>query len=113
MRYVILRDDDTNALTPVDCLERLYRPFLDHGLPVNLAVIPDVATDATTPDGRREGFLLVDGEHRTSNIEHRTPNGGGLAGSFGVRRSMFDVRCSVKEPSEQRGTLPIGDNREL
>src|SRR5215831_20430120 len=59
MRYVIIRDDDTNALTPVDCLERLYRPFLDRGLPVNLAVIPDVATDAATPDGKREGFLSV------------------------------------------------------
>jgi len=58
MRYVILRDDDTNALTPVECLDRLYRPFLDQGLPVNLAVIPDVSMDATTPDGRPEGFLL-------------------------------------------------------
>ena len=29
MHYVILRDDDTNALTPVGCLEQLYRPFLD------------------------------------------------------------------------------------
>ena len=37
MRYVILRDDDTNALTPIECLETLYRPFLDRGLPVNLA----------------------------------------------------------------------------
>jgi hypothetical protein len=59
MRYVILRDDDTNALTPVECLERLYRPFLDRGLPVNLAVIPDVATDAVTPDGKPEGFLFA------------------------------------------------------
>ena len=59
MRYVILRDDDTNALTPVDCLERLYRPFLDHGLPVNLAVIPNVATDTTQPDGKLEGFLFA------------------------------------------------------
>src|SRR5580765_1234877 len=101
MRYVILRDDDTNALTPVECLERLYRPFLDRGLPVNLAVIPDVAMDARTPEGKREGFLSVGNgvlerecdpvgngagpfnsecpsrtggniEHRTSNIEHRT-----------------------------------------
>jgi len=31
MRYVILRDDDTNAFTPVECLERLYRPFLERG----------------------------------------------------------------------------------
>lgn len=58
MRYVILRDDDTNALTPVDCLEKLYRPFLARGLPVNLATIPEVRSDARTPDGRREGFLL-------------------------------------------------------
>ncbi|MDB6022852.1 MAG: hypothetical protein JWQ04_2709 [Pedosphaera sp.] len=58
MRYVILRDDDTNALTPVDCLERLYRPFLDRGLPVNLAVVPDVSTKVTLPDGQPEGFLM-------------------------------------------------------
>ena len=59
MRYVILRDDDTNALTPVECLERLYRPFLDRGLPVNLAVIPHVRTDVTMPGGQLEGFLLA------------------------------------------------------
>jgi hypothetical protein len=58
MRYVILRDDDTNALTPVECLEKLYRPFLARGLPVNLATIPAVRTDARTPEGKREGFLL-------------------------------------------------------
>ncbi|HEX3720041.1 MAG TPA: DUF2334 domain-containing protein [Verrucomicrobiae bacterium] len=57
MRHVILRDDDTNALTPVDCLERLYRPFLNRGLPVNLATIPEVATDARTPAGEIEEFL--------------------------------------------------------
>src|SRR6478752_397041 len=57
MRYVILRDDDTNALTPIDCLERLYRPFLDRGMPVNLATIPEVSTRVKLPDGRPEGFL--------------------------------------------------------
>lgn len=57
MRWVILRDDDTNALTPVECLERLYRPFLDRGLPVNLATIPEVREDARAPTGEREGFL--------------------------------------------------------
>jgi len=57
MRYVIIRDDDTNALTPVECLEKLYRPFLARGLPVNLAVIPEVRTDVRLPDGRPEGFL--------------------------------------------------------
>ena len=59
MRYVILRDDDSNALTPVDCLERLYRPFLDRGLPVNLATIPEVSTTATMANGKPEGFLLA------------------------------------------------------
>ena len=58
MRYVIIRDDDTNALTPVECLERLYRPFLDRGLPVNLATIPEVSLKARMGDGRQEGFLV-------------------------------------------------------
>src|SRR5258705_3304515 len=59
MRYVIIRDDDTNALTPIDCLETLYRPFLDRGFPVNLATIPNVRTDVRTPGGEREGFLTA------------------------------------------------------
>ena len=59
MRYVVIRDDDTNALTPVECLETLYRPFLDRGLPVNLATIPEVSTRVTFPDGRPEGFLTI------------------------------------------------------
>lgn len=75
MRCVIIRDDDTNALTPVHCLERLYRPFLDRGLPVNLAVIPDVATDTLLPDGRLEGFLFAkNGEtSRTRAIDSSEP----------------------------------------
>src|SRR5205085_11531713 len=60
-RYVVLRDDDTNALTPPECLERLYRPFLDRSLPVNLATIPAVRTDAKRPDGQSEGFLWNNG----------------------------------------------------
>jgi hypothetical protein len=68
MRYVILRDDDTNALTPVECLERLYRPFLDRGLPVNLAVIPAVATNALTPDGKAEGFLFAKNGTRAETV---------------------------------------------
>jgi hypothetical protein len=58
MHYVIIRDDDTNAFTPAECLERLYRPMLDRGLPINLATIPEVSTAATMSDGRTEGFLV-------------------------------------------------------
>jgi hypothetical protein len=59
MKYVIIRDDDTNALTPVECLERLYRPFLDRKLPVCLATIPDVRSDVRFPNGEPEGFLVA------------------------------------------------------
>jgi len=59
MHYVILRDDDTNALTPIECLEQLYRPFLERGLPVNLAVIPNVRTDTVSPEGEREKYVSV------------------------------------------------------
>jgi hypothetical protein len=59
MHYVVLRDDDTNALTPVDYLERLYRPFLERGLPVNLAAIPNVRTDITYGENIPEGFLVA------------------------------------------------------
>jgi hypothetical protein len=62
MKYVILRDDDTNALTPIECLERLYRPFLDRGLPVNLAVIPNASTSAYYKPGQPELFLLYQNE---------------------------------------------------
>ena len=59
MHYVILRDDDTNALTPVECLEQLYRRFLDRGLPVNLATIPQVRTDTLSTDGKLETYLFA------------------------------------------------------
>jgi len=59
MKYVIIRDDDTNTLTPIECLETLYRPFLDRGLPVCLATIPNVRSDICLPSGPREGFLVT------------------------------------------------------
>jgi hypothetical protein len=59
MHHVILRDDDTCAFTPQACIERLYRPFLERGMTVNHAVIPEVRTDVRTPDGRLEGFLTA------------------------------------------------------
>jgi hypothetical protein len=72
MRYVILRDDDTNALTPVECLEQLYRPWLARDLPVNLATIPAVRTDAQRSDGRPEGFLFFG---RRGEPAHTVPIG--------------------------------------
>jgi hypothetical protein len=60
MKYVVLRDDDTNALMPTECLERLYRPFLRHGFPVNLAVIPNVCAEAAYVPGQPEKFLMIE-----------------------------------------------------
>ena len=59
MRYVIIRDDDTNALTPVECLDTLYRPFLERRLPVCLATIANVRSDVFLPNGEPEGFLVA------------------------------------------------------
>lgn len=56
-RVVLIRDDDTNALTPPDCLEELYRPLLDDGKPVNLAVIPEVNTQGKNARGELEGYI--------------------------------------------------------
>lgn len=67
MHYVIIRDDDTNALTPVECLEQLYRPFLDRNLPVNLAVIPNVRTDTLSTNGTLEKYLLA--KHADTPLE--------------------------------------------
>src|SRR6266511_3759618 len=110
MRYVILRDDDTNALTPVECLERLYRPFLDRGLPVNLAVIPDVATDATTPDGRREGFLSVatdqPAERELAECAHQSQQTGRARHSVRAASSLIENGAhGVTRPT----TVPIGE----
>lgn len=68
MKYVILRDDDTNALTPIEYLERLYRPFLDQGLPVNLATIPNVSTEATWAEGKPELFLMAKNGSTPKNL---------------------------------------------
>jgi hypothetical protein len=43
--YVCIRDDDVNAFTPPYMLQETYRPLLDAGLPLNIAVIPAVETD--------------------------------------------------------------------
>jgi imidazolonepropionase-like amidohydrolase len=42
-----------------------------------------------------ETELMNPGKHRTSNIEHRTPNGSDSVALFDVQRSMFNVRCSL------------------
>lgn len=85
--FVILRDDDTNSFTPAECLERLYRPFLERGLPVNLAVIPAVRRSARTPEGKREGFLF--GHNGGKDVAPLTDNPDLL--NYLQREPLFEV----------------------
>jgi hypothetical protein len=90
----------------------LYRPFLDRGLPVNLAVIPDVATDAATPDGKREGFLDVGQAFQPAG-----------SGDFPVARSDNGLESPLNRQTgksalqqdaiDSRPTLPIASNTSL
>ncbi|HVV73219.1 MAG TPA: DUF2334 domain-containing protein [Verrucomicrobiae bacterium] len=102
MHYVIIRDDDTNAFTPVECLERLYRPFLDRGLPVNLAVIPDVSTEARMPNGQPEGFLAA------ARYQYALP-----AGVAGRAQPGAEVAAALTADRHSAQTRPIGSNEEL
>jgi hypothetical protein len=104
MHYVIIRDDDTNALTPIECLERLYRPFLNAGLPVNLAVIPDVTLDATMADGRPEGFLRFYGESsQASDSAHE---------ASGQQAAVLTQAPAIPRHRIER-TRPLTDNPRL
>lgn len=107
--YVILRDDDTNALTPRGCLERLYRPFLDRGLPVNLAVIPEVRRAATDPQGRREGFVLeaegtptVPLAARSELVDYLRSNPGFRIVQHGCHHDCFEFALSDGAEIERR-----------
>ena len=115
MRYVILRDDDTNALTPPECLEQLYRPFLDVGLPVNLATIPCVSSDAKRPDGKLEGFLWRSKMHDAVSypISDGTPlakylhaNPGYHIVQHGLHHKPFEFDCG--NPTEVAERLESG-----
>ena len=119
MRYVILRDDDTNALTPVECLERLYRPFLDHGLPVNLATIPDVSTNAKMSDGRPEGFLVFQNDgKRQPLLEPAFAPAHGAFPPFPFRRGEGRGEgsvafCSSSSSSSRSASIPLATNPPL
>lgn len=105
MNYVIIRDDDTNAFTPVACLERLYRPFLNAGLPVNLAVIPDVSLKAAMADGQLEPFLRIN-SGETNHTDAMAPSH--AEATTAVLERARTARLSPATP-----TRPIGDNPQL
>ena len=112
MHYVIVRDDDTNAFTPVECLERLYRPFLDRGLPVNLATIPEVSTTAKQKDGRPEGFLCdsADSGARPPRWQAAT----GPSAEFGAKVPAHANADSKSQPAGNApATVPIAASPRL
>ena len=114
MRYVIFRDDDTNAFTPTTCLEELYRPFLDQGIPVNLATIPAVSNSAHMANGEPEGFLVARKRLGTGNMDSRS----GGTQAFDRGTATATALCAegegAPEPSaENNGTVPLASNQRL
>jgi Uncharacterized protein conserved in bacteria (DUF2334) len=111
MHYVILRDDDTCACTPHACLERLYRPFLERGMPVNLAVIPEVRTSVRMADGKLEGFLAAGlvpdaplapiGRNREL-VEYLRGNPGFQVAQHGCHHDLFEFGASGREELARR-----------
>lgn len=57
MNRFLLRDDDANATTDPERLQRAYAPLLDAGIPITFSVIPSVGLDTLAPDGSHERFL--------------------------------------------------------
>ena len=53
----LIRDDDPNATTDPQRLERTYAPLLDAGIKVAFSVIPQVALDTRDSAGHRERFI--------------------------------------------------------
>ena len=111
MRYVIIRDDDTNAFTPIECLEQLYRPFLDRGLPVNLATIPEVSTCAHMADGRPEGFLWAKNGTQAERmpiaanpklVAYLKENGGYHVIQHGCHHDYLEFECSSRAEAIRR-----------
>ena len=56
-RQLLIHDHDANATTPAGWLEALWGPFLARGLPIGLALIPEVRLDARTAEGEPERYL--------------------------------------------------------
>ena len=119
LRFVAIRDDDTNALTPVECLDQLYRPFLERCIPVNLAVIPNVRTDITYGAGIPEGFLFAKaGDAPTylpigSNqklVCYLRDNPGFTLLHHGYTHEFIDGRCEfeLSDPEETARRLDCG-----
>ncbi len=48
VKYVLIRDDDTNFFTIPRMLEEIYEEIFEMGIPVNLSVIPFVSTETKT-----------------------------------------------------------------
>jgi len=112
MRYVIIRDDDTNALTPVECLERLYRPFLDRGLPVNLSTIPEVSLKAKMGNGQQEGFLV---KGQSTPVGATCPEPGGQRSLGELKGELLSKQGRAAEGIWQAANdcMPLAMNPEL
>jgi hypothetical protein len=74
--YIILREDDVNATTKPEYIERVYEPLIKRGIPINVAVIPSVYCANKLPEGhplltRQKYYAYIqesEGENKYLNI---------------------------------------------
>jgi len=115
VRYVLIRDDDVNALTPPEHLERLHRPFLDRGLPVNLAVIPKVYSDLSLPGGAPAGFLVAKRGNppKALTLATNATLVQYLRANPGYHLAMHGYHHSEREFGPDGGLTPRGHRRDI
>jgi hypothetical protein len=103
---ILVRDDDANATTDPAKLERAYAPLLDAGIPVNFAVVPEVALDTPGPDGAREGFISPDFPEGSGRVPltAETP----LATWLRLHSGLADVFVHGLSHSRRRGGAEFG-----
>jgi hypothetical protein len=106
MTLVLVRDDDANATTDPVRLERLYAPLLDAGIPLNLAVIPEVALDTLAPDGGREHFLPRDLARAGGSLPLQTDSP--LARWLSANSSQVSVLMHGLSHARRRATTEFG-----
>ncbi len=106
MTLYLIRDDDSNATTDPTRLERGYLPLLDAGLPINLAVVPEVRLDTLAPGGQREEFLSPSRpvSSARATLERETP----LAEWLRAHRGQVGVMMHGLSHERRRGGTEFG-----
>jgi peptidoglycan/xylan/chitin deacetylase (PgdA/CDA1 family) len=106
MTIFLIRDDDPNATTDPERLERTYAPLLDAGLKIAFSVIPRVALDTKDPAGERERF--IDRAWRDAPDEVMLTHGAPLSAWLRAHAGEVDVMMHGLSHRRVRGGTELG-----